>query len=219
MLYGNKRKYELVRSNNIDTSTWLSEGIGFSYSKLLLTFLHQYSNTGNVKLSNDKLIELLGNYTERGIQWGMQTLEKEGLITRVFTDETKYHRVGIELNIQAILSVVNMNKKEVARLERGNIAKHIKTQLPAFLRSTETRRLQAELERESNEVRRNILKGKLSELNRQNQEYLEYIDTVAERTMKHDHIETITASDEQITAALKEFAGAFGINIPIDFNN
>jgi len=218
-MYGKFKDLNLFKPNNIDIQSWLAHGLGFSYVKVLYKVITQYSYTGKVFYSNAELSEITG-YAERTIQWALERLEESGYCKRTFADENRTKRTGIELYEEAIISLMGLRPKEIARLDRGNAAKHIRSQMPVYFKSSEVKKLSKRIASEKDQKKRQALIEQLNAINSMYREYDEYVDKIVARNESYisEQENNPEVDHNSIVSLLREVLPSWGVNIPAELS-
>ncbi len=104
-------------------------------NKVIELFLIEYSQTGSVTYSNEKLQDMLGGCSRRGLQTAFKKAEDElPVFKRVFKDEGNYHRLGFEIDPELAEELLTLRPKDVKDLPRGNMKKHFVIQKTILIR-------------------------------------------------------------------------------------
>lgn len=179
--------HELVMPNiasEIDYK-WLREGVGFATTKILYLFWYQYSLTGTVEYSNTTLSDMLGNISERDVIYALKHLEDLGAITREYSDNPFLTREAITIHPQVMFDILGMNRKQVKKLTRQDRAKHIRTQMPMFLKPSELKNLETKYAKEKNEAKRKELKARIDEIKKAAADMESYVESIIKRNERY----------------------------------
>lgn len=114
--------------HSVNMKDYYSTRGSFIASKLFQKFTEAFINQGKIIYDNNTLIGDF-NCTERGLQYAFKLLETNDLFHREFTDETKLNRTGFKINIEQVLEIIELRKKDVEDLKRGDLKKSIVTQM------------------------------------------------------------------------------------------
>ncbi len=189
----------------------------FITTKLFTKLLIQLSSTGKMIYSNQELVGLFG-CTERGLQIAAKQLEKYDLFHRVFTDETRYTRIGWRANLENIMNLLELKVKDVEELERGNIHKSIIRQMVIQLKKDRRalRRAITIAKRKEDKQRFNELMREKRELEQAYQDHLNY---VINRHNKFNHVDPDIDMDQLIKEAKAVLPGFFNLVPPDTIKN
>lgn len=214
-MYGKLKDLNLFKPNTIDINSWLTHGLGFSYVKVLYKVMTQYSYTGKVFYSNAELSEITG-YAERTIQWALERLEASGYCKRTFADENRTKRTGIELYEEAVIHLMGLRPKEIAKLERGNAAKHIRSQMPVYFKLSEVKKISKRIATEKDQKKRQALVEQLNAMNSMYREYDEYIDKIIARNESYisEQSNNPEVDHNDIVKQLRQILPSWGVDIP-----
>lgn len=216
-MYGKLKDLNLFKPNNIDINSWLAHGLGFSYVKVLYKVITQYSYTGKVFYSNAELSDITG-YAERTIQWALERLEASGYCKRTFADENRTKRTGIELNEEAVISMMGLRPKEILKLERGNAAKHIRSQMPVYFKLSEVKKLSRKITAEKDNKKKQALIEQLNAINSMYREYDEYVDKIVAKNESYisEQENNPDVDHNEMVTMLRQILPSFGVTIPAE---
>lgn len=190
-------KYMIIKNMSFETTeyskTWLSDGVGFSYVKIFYEIARQYAHTGKVIFSNMYFIreeshKVSGagiNRTERSVQWALEKLEAAGLIERIYVNDKKTKRLEIKVNEEALLETMGLKPSKADGLSRGDVRKHIRQQMPAFLKPSKVKGLLRRLRTEKNEIKRVEMQKQIESINEQYRVFDEYVTKLVEKNQKY----------------------------------
>jgi uncharacterized protein YPO0396 len=219
-------KYMIIGNMSFETTeystTWLADGLGFTYVKVFYEIAREYAHSGKVTFSNEYFIraeeaDLKGaniKRTERAIQWAFAKLEEAGLIERVYSNDKKTHRTEIKVNEMALLETLGMKPGQADSLDRGNVRKHIRQQMPAFLKPSKIKSLIRRVNHEKNDAKRKELQAQIDLINDQYRVFDEYITKLVEKNQKYVSVREVNTksevSDERI-AMLRQILPSWGV--------
>lgn len=172
-----------IQYNKVNQADHYLTDAAFIYVKAFEVIAMQYSQTGTVYYTNAELQEKLGGISERGLQMGIVQLENEGILWRVFKDDSKRHREGFMVDVDKVYELLSLTHKDVETLERGNIKKHIVMQKTTHIKPfyKEMRNAYAQMKRVKNNEK---WKAIINELLKQKREYDNYIEASQQRATK-----------------------------------
>lgn len=184
----------------------------FITTKLFTKLLIQLSSTGKMIYSNQELVGLFG-CTERGLQIAAKQLEEYDLFHRVFTDETRYTRIGWRANLENIMNLLELKIKDVEELERGNIHKSIIRQMVIQLKKDRRslRRAITIAKRKEDKQRFNELMREKRELEQAYQDHLNY---VINRHNSFNHVDPDIDMNQLLEEAKAVLPGFFNLVPP-----
>ena len=216
-MYGKLKDLNLFKPNNIDIQSWLAHGLGFSYVKVLYKVITQYSYTGKVFYSNAELSDITG-YAERTIQWALERLEASGYCKRTYADANRTKRTGIELYEEAVIGMMGLRPKEIAKLERGNAAKHIRSQMPVYFKLSEVKKISRKITAEKDNKKKQALIEQLNAINSMYREYDEYVDKIVARNESYisEQENNPDVDHNEMVEKLRQILPSFGVTIPAE---
>ena len=95
-----------IQYNKVNQADHYLNDSAFIYVKAFEAIAMQYSQTGTVYYTNAELQEKLGGISERGLQMAIVQLENEGILWRVFKDESKRHREGFMVDVDKVYDIL-----------------------------------------------------------------------------------------------------------------
>lgn len=164
---------------------WLRSGVGFASTKILYILWYQYSLTGKAEYANTTLASLLGDITEREVIYTLKWLEEMGTITRKYSDNPFLTRDEIIVHPEKMFEILGMNRKQVKKLTRSDREKHIRNQMPMFLKPSELKKLEDKLSKEKNESKRKELQARVDEIKKAVSDMSSYVSTIIKRNERY----------------------------------
>ena len=172
-----------IQYNKVNQADHYLNDSAFIYVKAFEAIAMQYSQTGTVYYTNAELQEKLGGISERGLQMAIVQLENEGILWRVFKDESKRHREGFMVDVDKVYDILIKRPEDVEGLQRGQIIKHIVMQKTTHIKPfyKEMRNAYAQMKRTKNNEK---WKAIINELLKVKREYDNYVEASQKRATK-----------------------------------
>lgn len=164
---------------------WLRSGVGFATTKILYIMWYQFSLTGKFDKTNTTIASLLGDITEREVIYTLKWLEEMGCITRKYTDNPFLTREEIVIHPEKMFDILGMNRKQVKKLTRSDREKHIRNQMPMFLKPSELKKLEEKLTKEKNESKRQEIQARINEMKKAVSDMSSYVSTIIKRNERY----------------------------------
>jgi guanylate kinase len=84
-----------------------------------------------------------------------------------------------------MFEILGMNRKQVKKLTRSDREKHIRNQMPMFLKPSELKKLEEKLTKEKNETKRQEIQARINEIKQTVSDMSSYVTTIIKRNERY----------------------------------